>query len=376
MRIAVNTRFVIKDKMEGIGWFSWEAASRMAAQQTQHQFVFLFDRKPDPSFTAMDNVESRVLMPPARRPFLWKLWFEYAVPRALKQLKPDAFISLDGFCSLKTDLPTYMVVHDLAFEHFEDHVPVSVQKYYKKYSPKYAARANRIGTVSQATSLDMQNLYATPEHKIDVLHNGAGAHFKPLDAARAKAVQQQWTSSERPYFLYVGSLNPRKNLIRLLHAFDAYCKEAPDGCNLVLAGRMAWNSGPLKETFESIQHKDRVITTGHISGTELAELTGAALAMVYPSLFEGFGIPVLEAMQCDVPVITSNCSSMPEVAGDAALLIDPLKEEDITAALQKMAADASFRTKLIEKGRIQRQRFSWDQTAERLWAGVTKMLQE
>ncbi|MFT7588539.1 MAG: glycosyltransferase involved in cell wall biosynthesis [Limisphaerales bacterium] len=373
MRIAVNTRFVIKDKLEGIGWFSWESASRMAAQHPEHEFIFLFDRAYDPEFVALANVEGRVLFPPARRPFLWKIWFDYAIPRALKRIGADLFVSLDGFCSLKTSLPTYMVVHDLAFEHFPDHVPKDVKQFYTRYSPQYANHAKRIGTVSEATKKDIISKYKIAPEKIDVLYNGAGNLFRVLNDEEKLQARKSFTAGSR-YFVYVGSLNPRKNLERLFQAFDAYSKSSPNGFKLLVVGRMAWKSGPIQKALEKMEFADSVVLTGHLAPEKLALAIGGAEAMVYPSLFEGFGIPILEAFTADVPVITSNISSMPEVAGDAAILVDPYSVDAIKDAMLQLENTPNLRTKLIAKGQVQSQKFSWDQTASRLWEGINKMI--
>lgn len=366
-------RFVIAGKLEGIGWFSWETASRMIRQHPEHEFVLFFDRRPDPQFTDFPNVEVRILMPPARRPFLWKLWFDWAVPRALRRSRADYFLSLDGFCSLRTETPQYMVIHDLGFEHFDGHVPASVEHYYRHYTPLYAHKALRLAAVSEATREDIISTYGVEASKIDVVYNGAGNRFAPLSSEKVQEVRNR-LSDGRPYFIYVGSMHPRKNTIRLLEAYDEYLNRQPEGLDLVIAGRLAWNSGAIADVLQKMKHADRVRRIGHLGAQELADSVGAARAVVYPSLFEGFGIPVLEGMQSGVPVITSNLSSMPEVAGDAALLIDPYNTQDIADAMQKINADARVHADLVERGLQRATHFSWDRSAEKLWESFETMV--
>jgi glycosyltransferase involved in cell wall biosynthesis len=169
-------------------------------------------------------------------------------------------------------------------------------------------------------------------------------------------------------------MHPRKNTIRLLQAYDEYLNRQPEGLDLVIAGRLAWNSGTIADVLKQMKHADRVRRIGHLGAQELAESIGAARAVVYPSLFEGFGIPVLEGMQSGVPVITSNLSSMPEVAGDAALLVDPYNTQDIADAMQKLDGDARIHADLVERGLQRATHFSWDRSAEKLWESFETMV--
>lgn len=374
MRIAVNTRFVIPGKLEGIGWFSREASWRMAQAHPEHRFLFLFDRTVPSAFAEGENVEGIQVPPPARHPWLWRAWFEYSIPRVLKRHRADAFISLDGFCSVRSRVPTYMVVHDLAFEHFSEHVPSRVLRYYRHWSPRYAQRAQRLGAVSAATRDDIVARYGIPPERIDVLGNGAHDRYKPLDAAGRSAARERFARGH-PYAIYVGSLHPRKNLERLFRAFDRAAGQTPD-LDLVVAGRMAWQSGPIQAAYEGMKHRDRVHLTGHLEPEALADALGGAEALIYPSLFEGFGIPIVEAFACDVPVLTSTVSSMPEVAGDAALLVDPTDEAALAEGILRLHREPELREALVAKGRVRRQAYSWEKTAERLWDGVQRMLDE
>ena len=374
MRIAVNTRFVIPGKLEGIGWFSREASWRMARDHPEHEFLFLFDRPVPAAFAEGDNVRGVHIPPPARHPWLWQAWFEFAVPLALRALRADCFVSLDGYASLRTVLPTYMVVHDLAFEHFADHVPPRVLRYYRHWSPRYAQRANRLGAVSDATRQDIVARYGIPQDSIDVLYNGANDRFRPLAEGEQQAAKRSFADG-RPYLIYVGSVHPRKNPERLFQAFDRVAAQAPDVA-LVVAGRMAWQAGPAENAWRNMTHGDRVHFTGHLDPDQLALALGGARALVYPSLFEGFGIPILEGFAAGVPVLTSRISSMPEVAGEAALLVDPSNVDDLAAGMLQLHRDEVLRQRLIAAGHERVKAFSWDGTAQRLWAGVAAMARE
>ncbi len=365
-------RFVIPGKLEGIGWYSFETATRMARNHPEHQFLFLFDRPFDPNLITGKNITGHVVSPPARHPFLWFWWFEVALPHELKKLRADVFFSPDGYCSLRCPLPTLMVVHDLAFEHFSDHVPPLVLWYYRYFSPRYARRATRLATVSEATCHDLVQRYGIDPAKISVVYNGANTLFTPLTPAAVRDARAEYAAG-LPYFIYVGSVHPRKNLARLLIAFDHFADHHPDHA-LVVAGRMAWQTGSVHSVLRAMRHRNRVHLAGHLEPASLKTALGGATGLLYPSLFEGFGIPILEAFYAEVPVLTSNCSSMPEVAGQAALLINPEDEKDIARGMGLLATDPALRERLIAAGREQRRQFSWDNTARLTWEALEQIL--
>ncbi len=373
LKIAVNTRFLIKNKLEGIGWFTYESLKRITVQHPEHEFFFLFDRKFHPEFIFSPNVTPLVLFPPARHPFLWYWWFEIAVPNTLKKIQPHAFLSTDGYCSLHAHCRQIMVIHDLAFEHFNDHLDALSLRYYCYFTPRYARKATRIATVSEFTKQDVITNYNIEEKKIDVTCNGSNEFFHPLTEADKITVKRDFTLGA-DYFIYAGAIQPRKNSINLFLAFDEFKRQTSSGIKLVMAGRN-WDYHEAMKVWAALDHKDDVIFTGHLSRVDLSRLMGGAIALVYVSLFEGFGIPIVEAMNCNVPVITSNVSSMPEVAGEAGLLVNPHHANEIAAAMRRVYEDPLLRSNLIAAGKIQRQRFTWQNTADQLWNCITKAME-
>jgi glycosyltransferase involved in cell wall biosynthesis len=365
-RIAVNTRFLIKNKLEGIGLFTYEALKHITQTHPDIEFYFLFDRPYDAEFIFGENVKPVVLFPPARHPFLWYWWFEISVTGWLSKNKPDLFLSTDGYCCLKTEVPQVMVIHDLAFEHFTDHVYGLTHRYYKYFTPRFARKAKRIATVSEFSKSDIVRLYNIDANKVDVVYNGAKEVYKPVSNEVKSKIKAQYAGG-CSYFLYVGSIHPRKNIKNLLLAFEQFKTETGSDFKLILIGRKAWDFEDVDEAYSKMKFKDDVKFMGHLPPADLANIMASAYAMVYVSLFEGFGIPIIEAMNCEVPVITSNTTSMPEVAGDAALLVNPVSITDIATAMKKLAADERLRAELISKGKVQLQKFSWQLTGEKLW---------
>ncbi len=372
MRIAVNTRLLLKGKLEGIGWVAFETLKRIVLAHPEVEFYFIFDRKPDTMFLFADNVKPVVLFPQARHPFLFIWFFELSIPLALRRIKADLFYSPDGYLSLSSKVPQVVEFHDLNFEHFPGDMPKIHLWHYKKFFPKFARKAKRIVTVSEFSKQDIVDCYQVNPDKIDVAYNGVNEIFKPLSEAEQKIVRAHY-SFGHPYFMFVGSLHPRKNLARLFTAFDKFKKRSQNDVKLVIVGEKRWWTEPIQRAYDAMSCKEDVVFAGRLSAEDLHRVTAAALASVYVSYFEGFGIPILEAFKCDTPVITSNVTSMPEVAQDAALLVDPFNEDDIADAMVKVL-DEDVRKTLVEKGRKRAEDFSWNQAAAVIWNSLMKSI--
>lgn len=370
MKIAVNTRLLLKDKLEGIGWVAYETLRRMVAAHPEVEFHFIFDRQPDPMFVFADNVKPVVLFPQARHPFLYVWFFEFSLTRYLRKLKPDLFFSPDGYMSLRSKTPSVIQFHDLNFEHFPKDMPKVHLWHYKTFFPKYAHKARRIVTVSEFSKQDVCECYGVSPDLIDVAYNGANDVFVPISEEEKALVRERFTQGN-PYFMFVGSLHPRKNLARLFTAFDMFKSETSSDVKLLIVGEKRWWSEPIQQSYDAMRYKEEVVFTGRLSAEVLHQVTAAALASVYVSYFEGFGIPILEAFKCDTPVITSDITSMPEVAGDAALLVDPFSEASIAEAMTEVL-DEHVREDLIAKARERRKAFSWDKAADAIWACLMK----
>lgn len=373
MKIAVNTRLLIKNKLEGIGWFTYESLKRIVHKHPEHDFYFIFDRAFDPSFIFEKNVHPIIVGPPARHPILFYIWFEWSIPRILKKIKADLFISPDAFCSLRNPGKSLLVIHDLNFEHYPENLPWLVRKYYRYFTPKFARKADRIATVSEFSKQDIVNQYNINPSLIDVVYNGANERFTPIDETVKQETRSRY-SHNNAYFLFIGALNPRKNLVNLFKAFDLFKTSDKQHTQLLIVGEKMWWSGPIKDTYEQMIYKDDVLFTGRLEPDELHKVMGAALALTYVSYFEGFGIPIIEAFNSEIPVITANVSSMPEIAADAAILVDPYSPESIAGAMHEMACNPEKRTALINKGKKRRKDFSWEQTADYLWQSIEKTL--
>ncbi len=373
MKIAVNTRLLLKNKLEGIGGFTYEALKRIVTSHPEHDFYFIFDRKYDNEFVFADNVTPIVVGPPARHPVLHYIWYEISIPRVLKKINPDIFISPDAFLSLSSKYPDLIVIHDLNFEHFPEYMPWLWRKYYRYFTPKYAKKAKRIATVSEYSKSDIVLQYGVESEKVDVVYNGSNDNFKPV-SDKDKTETKIRFSNGADYFVFVGALNPRKNLKNIFEAFDKFKSDQETNVKFLVVGEKMYWSDDIKAAFETMEHKSDVIFTGRLEPDDLSKVVGSSIALLYVSVFEGFGIPIVEAFNAEVPVITSNVTSMPEIAADAALMVDPKSIEQIATAMDKVYNDSDFAASLVEKGKLRRKDFTWERTAENVWKSIEKIV--
>lgn len=371
MKIAVNTRLLIENKLDGIGWFTYEVLKRLTAAHPEHEFIFLFDRPYSKQFVFGPNVTPVVYGPPTRHIALIYFWFEWVLPSKLKKLKADLFFSPDGWVPLRSGIPTVSVIHDLNFETHPEYLPSYIAKYFRYFFPKFAAKASRLATVSNFSKMDIISKYKIPDEKIDVVYNGVNDLFRPTDEKLRTETRNRF-SNGAPYFMFVGVLHPRKNIVNLLKAFDSFKKQAGSDHKLLIIGQAKWGTAEMNEVFESLKFKDDVVFTGRLNELDLANVVAAAEAMLYVPFFEGFGIPILEGMASGIPVITSNLTSMPEVAGDAALLVDPYSVDSISQAMITLHSSAELRSAYIERGLKRAKEFSWDITAMNMWQTIEK----
>jgi glycosyltransferase involved in cell wall biosynthesis len=373
VKIAVNTRLLLKDQMDGIGLFTFESFKKIVLTHPEIEFVFIFDRTPHPDFIYAKNITPIVIAPPARHPWLYVIWYQISLKRLLKKLNPDIFVATDGMIPLNCKTNTLAVIHDLNFEHHPEHLPKLLLNYYCKYFPKFAHQATRIATVSEFSKQDVCKTYQIDESKIDVVYNGPNEKFVPLITSEQTKIKEQYTDGY-DYFLFIGTLHPRKNLINLFKAFELFKTTTKSPKKLLIVGRKMWWTPEIENTLNNLSVKNDVLFAGRVDKGELYKITASAYALTYVPIFEGFGIPLVEAMSCGTPVISSNITSMPEVVGDAGILVSPFSVDEIANAMIRMNDEHCLRGKLSEKSLVQAQKFSWQKTADLLWNSIQKTI--
>ena len=261
---------------------------------------------------------------------------------------------------------TLLTVHDLSFVHLPDATDRRLKQYLDAVVPRSVRRADHVLADSLATKTDLITIYGTPEEKITVLYSGVGNWFQPInDLARQTTVRAKYGLADWPFFFSVGTVQPRKNYIRLCRALARLPERFTD-FHLVIAGGKGWLDSPIYQAIADLGLEDRVHFIGFASDDDLPVLMSMAEAVPFVSLYEGFGLPVLEAMACGTPVVTSRLSSLPEVAGDAALLVDPTDVEAISNALLELCENGTLRAEMIRMGHAQAARFTWDHAARQL----------
>ena len=369
LRIAVNARLLVGQPIEGVGSYVYEVAARLMCLLPEADFLFLTDRA-GPLPPLPRPPERRTLYPSARHPVLFYAWFEWAVPHALRKWGADVFVSLDNFCSLRTDVPTVLGVHDLVYRHYPGGMSRLQLGYYRRFMPAYVARAQHVVCVSEYTRADVLSAYDVDAGKVSVAPNGVRPRFGRLSPKRATAVRGALTAGA-PYFVSVGSVHPRKNVDGLIRAFDLFCVSAPEEHHLVIAGRLAWQTEAVERALAASPNRDRIHVTGFVTDERLGELIGAALALCLVSRFEGFGVPILEAYACGLPVVISDRSSLPEVAGPGGLTVDPDDDADIARALTRLAGEGALREVLAKAGRRHAEQYTWARAGEALRDAVS-----
>jgi glycosyltransferase involved in cell wall biosynthesis len=325
------------------------------------------------------HLDAAARVPPSEKFHLKRLWpgtpfwrIPVGFPLEFRRQKLDVFHAqymIPPFCKCKT----VTTIPDIAYEHYPQFFSKFDVLRAKVLIRRSAERADHIITVSDYSKNDISSTYHIDPNRITVTYEGAGPDFFPRDNGECREQVARKYGIKAPFLLYVGRLQERKNLRRLLSAYARLRKQGAEE-KLVLVGKKDWTSGGnIQMHVNSLELENSVIFTGYVPSADLPVFYNAAEAFVYPSVFEGFGLPVIEAMACGLPVLTSYGSSLEEVAGDAALLVDPMSEESIAEGLGKLLGDSSLKLSLGRAGLVRNATFSFERTAEQT-IGVYEML--
>ncbi len=355
----------------GIGRYTRELTHALLALDGENQYRF-FSAKPLPEPPVKDAVPTAVnaAYHPSRlnERWLYRLWYRLRLPLPVQWNtgKLDLFHSPDFVLPPTSgNIPTVLTIHDLSFAHYPDTFPASLVSYLNSVVPRSIKQATHLLADSLSTKRDLLHLWNVPEEKVTVLYAGVDGRFQPVyDAERVTAVRRQYNIPATPYILCVGTVQPRKNYPMLIRAFAPLVKELPH--NLIIAGGKGWLNEELMGEIERQGIGGRVHFTGFVADADLPALYSGAELLAFPSLYEGFGLPLLEAMACKTAVLTSNASSLPEVAGDAAIQLPPDDEYAWTTELHRLLTDSDARQQLVQKGVQQSARFRWKTAARQL----------
>ena len=366
MRIGIDYTAAVRQGA-GIGRYTRELIGGLLSLETVHQYtLFAATGGLDVEWSLASRADLRVRTIPLSDEWLSRLWHRARIPLPVELVtgRLDLFYSPDFV--LPPTLPgtrTLLTVHDLSFLHYPDHFVPKLVRYLSGVVPRAVARADLVLADSEATRTDLIEMVGVDPKKVEVLYSGVAARFRPEPepGERERLQERYGLDPARPYVLAVGTVQPRKNYVRLIRAFAAL---QSDEHQLVVAGGRGWLYQEVLTEAETIG--DRVRVLGFVDDADLPALFRGASLFAFPSLYEGFGLPVLEAMACGVPVVTSDVSSLPEVAGDAALLVDPADQSALTEGLRRGLEDDGLRRGMISRGVEQAARFTWERAARQL----------
>ncbi len=303
---------------------------------------------------------------PLTKRWLERLWYRLRLPLRIERWTgPLDLLHQPDFVlpPVKAGTRTLLTVHDLSFIREPNSVMPGMMAHLTRWVHRSVARADHVIAVSKSTRQDLMELYQTPPEKITVLYHGVRPQFRPIeDPAELAAVREKYGLGDRPFVLSVGTIQPRKNYQRLVRAFAQIKLDF----SLVLAGSRGWDYQAVVDEVRKQGLENRIHFPNFVADPDLPALYSAASLFVYPSLYEGFGLPVLEAMACGTPVVASDRSSLPEVVEEAGLLVDALDVDGMAAAMSKLLTDQSLHQQLSQAGRLQAAKFTWEDVACKL----------
>jgi glycosyltransferase involved in cell wall biosynthesis len=362
MLIGIDASRAVATQRTGTEKYALHLIRELLALSDGHRFRLYFRQAPPAGLFAPYHEERVISFP--------RLWTHLALSREMLADPPDLLFVPSHVLPLIHPRRSVVTVHDLGY-HYYPEAHTAWQNFYLRWSTRHNARgASRILADSQATRRDLVRYYRTPPAKITVVYPGLDGKLAPVSDPALLAGMRAAYGLEDPYLLYVGTLQPRKNLVRLIQAYARLRslladQDAPlPTPRLVLAGKKGWLYDEIVSQVQTLGLEGQVILAGYVPEADLPALLSGALAFVFPSLYEGFGLPVLEAMACGTPVICSDTSSLPEVAGDAALLVNPREPEALAQAMLGLLRDEELRGKLAARGLQQARRFSWRRCAQ------------
>jgi glycosyltransferase involved in cell wall biosynthesis len=367
MRIGIDYTAAARQQA-GIGRYTRELVGTLLDLPQDHQYTVFAATGglQSADWTASIQGKARPRSLPLSDEWVARLWHRARLPVPVETFTGplDVFYSPD-FVLPPTRRSTrrILTVHDLSFLHYPDHFVPKLVRYLEKVVPRSVARADRVLADSQATRDDLISMMGVVPEKIDVLYSGVDARFTPRpEPGERERLRARYGLGGQPYILSVGTIQPRKNHLRLVRVFAQLTGEV----RLVIAGGPGWLYEDVMA--EAARHPDRVQMMGFVDDADLPALYRGATLFIFPSFYEGFGLPVLEAMACGTPVVCSDRSSLPEVAGEAALLVDPHDEASIASGIELALSDEELRERMRARGLEQARNFTWERAARQLLA--------
>lgn len=373
LRIGINARY-IQRQITGIERYTLELIKNIEKIDTKNRFVLFYNKHEKiPKITKSQNFTDYISRFPTKNVFFRILWEEMYLSQEIKSKRIDVFHGPSFVVPMiKPKNCRYVItIHDLSWFYYPESFTFFNKLFFRVFLPNSIKKADVIIADSRSTKNDIIKFYGVNPEKIKVIYLGIDKDFcRPSDAAKNSLILRKYGLPE-DYILSIGSLLPRKNIVNIIRAFYDLKKKGLKE-KLVIIGKKAWLYEQIFSIIKDFNIREEVIFTGYVEDKNLPYLYSSAKLLLFPSFYEGFGLPILEAMSCGCPVITSKVSSMPEVAGDAALLVDPKNIGQISKSIEKLIKDESLRKDLINRGYEQAKKFSWEKTANETLAMYKK----
>lgn len=366
MRIGFDYTVAVTETA-GIARYTSELMQALLEMDLSNEYVLIItkDAREDPARTLPREVEIRKL--PFSHQGEWMIWHRLGLPLPVEFFtgKVEVFHSPDALLPPLHHARGVVTIHDLSHMIYPEYMDPGIAKFFDKAMRKSIERARMVIAVSEATKLDLVRLLGVSEDKIEVIYNGVSTKFSPVRDEEQLSNMRNRYKIVHPFILSIGSVQPRKNLQRLITAYSILRQRRELTHQLLFIGGGGWLSDDLFRQIEGLGVAEDIRFLGYVPDEELPTLICLADVFAFPSLYEGFGLPALEAMACGTPVVSSNISAMPEVLGDAALLVDPLDVECLAETLRQILLNDQLRTELTKQGFKRSQRFTWVKAAQK-----------
>ncbi|PIZ55731.1 hypothetical protein COY23_04300 [bacterium (Candidatus Torokbacteria) CG_4_10_14_0_2_um_filter_35_8] len=372
MNIAIDCRVLIQGKYSGVEWYAIHLMESLFEIDQKNQYFLWYNQmreEPEdlPSFD-FSNVKKVFSFYPKKIIALSGVLFNY--PKIDERVMPEKidifFTPFFHILPISSSCKKVTTIHDLSFEYYPEFFKLKNKIFHKLAPRKEANTPEYIITDSESSRNDLISLYKVPKDKTTVIYPACGKEFKPITSKKKLAKVRDKYDLPEKFILQLGNIEPRKNHLATIHAFEKLKKEYNKDVRLVIAGKKAWRFRQVEKALFQPDSKDDIILTGYIDEKDKPALLSLAEVFVYPSFYEGFGIPVLEALACGTPVVASNNSSLSEVIGNAGFMVDAYKISELTLAIKELLEDKDLRKTLIERGFKQASKFSWKEGARQL----------
>ncbi|MBM5789704.1 glycosyltransferase family 4 protein [Candidatus Parcubacteria bacterium] len=371
MRILVDIRHLASSEPSGVGEYTVQLLRSLLRVDRENAYVLFSSGKKKPTMEGVGGSEDGRVTPihlPTSNKFLnlrSLILHHPSLNQFVREGVDLIFLPNLNIVTLPEEIPTVLTLHDLSFQHFPELYSRRMRLWHHATAPEaLAKRAGHIITPSHATAQDVCETYGVNPSCVTTIAHGVHEAFSPLMQARDHGVRSRLKLPRR-FALFVGTLEPRKNLLGLIEAVRQYRERAHDDLSLVLAGKWGWKSASVRHRLYKNDVRGWVRTLGYVKSEDKPALYRSAEVLIWPSLYEGFGLPVLEAMASGCPVITTRTSSLPELTGNAAILVDPLHTGDLADALAQLLSSSPLRQTLRESGLTRASQFSWEKTAKK-----------